>query len=475
MMQANPITLVSLSESRSSSFEELFSFSNQCVENLIVATAYFDLVSLQEIVSLALKEKPKKGKARVSIFVDGSASRFKSDPDIRNALCTLSKLLTQQCDRNSGIFLVNFGTLFHTKLYFLESTKKIKLFIGSLNLSQNGLKKNEEILVDLSQSINSDVYEQIFSYAKILHEKSIEVSRAIGLKKYNPNLRDIILDGHIYYETKRNDPFRFKLGLPDEFLAQKTDIDPLLDATIVDSISLKRLLSQSIPFGLNLSFLQTENIRANSHWKRFCVETCYGFWTPSCYQDLIKRELKIKSSKNDPYYQELLNQIKFNYHIVEGCFLLFCRRVSGKIKEFRSQSQGYKNIYWKYENISIARSDWKNWIDNLQHKLSNEDFYNALVIGVSKTKAPDVWADPLVSSEFENSFLGFICFGMAQRSLNRTGNSNVLIKEISKSLHISGHIDIDDMKKYIENAGFLFGKEDVDNLTLQFSEENYLA
>jgi len=71
----------------------------------------------------------------------------------------------------------------------------------------------------------------------------------------------------IFFEDKESSPFNFKLGLPENVLLSVSNIHSILEAKTSDNVSI-------------LKMLNIETNKKTPGWKKYCINTCYGYWCP---------------------------------------------------------------------------------------------------------------------------------------------------------------------------------------------------
>jgi len=427
---------ISTETSRQKKFEEniktFFNIDGK-IKEIVIISAYFDLETIDWIYEYV----KTNNKIKVQIFIDRYSSKVFSNDDIYKKLTKAPK--------NIDIFLVTSGKLFHSKLYYIKSDKKIKISIGSLNFTYNAFQKNEEILNEyLEEVIKENEYvKDIEQYISNLKEKSEKITSEIKNHHTNDNLRSLLLNGLIYYESKEQESVSFKLKLPNDLKQIGTDIDSTLEANIVDSLTLERLVQES-PSLKEITFPQKDN--SQSKWKDYCIETCYGYWSPSYFHEALDKDLKDREKRRKPYFDEIKKLLQSNEVALEKAFLKVCKKIKKNLKN---------NSNWDYSNKQTAKKAWKNWRNTLLKKLNNKNFYNRLILGVSKVSPPDVWSDVIASEEFENSFLDSIIYRWSKESKQLT--SNKIAKKIALNLKRNNEdfdkfdIASEELKKEIEN------------------------
>lgn len=440
--------LISLqSQEEKLSFKELFSVKG-AVRNITAISAYIDIESIVQLIGFLSNSADSRGKPSLRIYIDKSSSRFFSDRKTRNELLDQQKIIQNKFSQQSGIFLVQFGKLFHSKIYLIEGNRYGKIILGSLNLTQKGISENEEILlVDnyeiKSRSISSKLSKWVKEYSEALELKSVSVANNNDGGNYPSCMRQFLLNGTIYYELKEQSPFRIKLHLPEKLIKQQAEIDPMLESSVTDTISVETLISEPIN-GLNIKLPSLGSTRA--YWKKYCVETCYGHWNPDLWNDELVSTLEKRIEQRKPYYDKVISIIKERAEEVESSFIGLCTR----IQEYLI-TRGVSD--WKYGELDKATEAWRKWHTNLLAKVDNEKFYNRLISGISSVPSPDVWSDPLSSREFEDSFFKSILYHWSKEYSKET--TNVIAQAIAWNMDFGAEekneMDVIQLKESIDN------------------------
>ena len=124
------------------SFGELLSFledaSDHEIERIWAVSAYYDIDSIEQLIEHIKSRSSKKPELFIVI---GTIKRGK-----KGGLKALQEMEFGKFKQGSGIRVTNRDSLFHSKGYLVETAQNGMCAIGSMNLTQNGLKKNEEIL-----------------------------------------------------------------------------------------------------------------------------------------------------------------------------------------------------------------------------------------------------------------------------------------------------------------------------------------
>lgn len=414
------------------SFEDLFNIDG-ALRNVLAISAYTDLDSVKELVKFVRNGADSRSKPSLKIFIDKSSSRC-SDKETFKAYNAQNKKIKSFCDDQSGIYLVSGWPLFHSKAFLVEGNRASRILIGSLNLTQRGMKLNEEIVLcydfktnDRSQA--SKLANEIKNYSANIMRKSVPLDEAFNVGKVG-SLRELLLDGVVCHELRDSDPFRFDLALPKELVPSKS-IDVLLEAESVGTLSVKSLITGKMPIGLGVNLPDLNSKRGQ--WKKYCVETCYGFWCPTYFRHSLKLAIDMRSSERSPHFDEIKTILNTRQDEIRKCFLDFCCRVDAVINREKL------TCTWKFSDQAYAAKIWDDWVIRLAKKLENPSFKQRLVDGIAMPPTPDLWSDPISSKLFEDSFCDGLIYCWS-KEYSRS-SSNIIAKTIADKL------DLDDEAK----------------------------
>lgn len=385
------------------------------IAQISIATAYSDPETIGNIFNCVQKNFDCRG-VIFNVFIDQNASRALYGQNYHNSYCNrttriknhISTHTQRQDTEDSGIFLVDLQRLFHSKFIFIRSSKMTRLVIGSINMTVNGVdvEGNEE-LIYIHDNPNSGMVKNIYQYIDFLYNHSTPVRDAREVHTKN-SLRDFFLNGKLYIQFDKIRPFRFDLDLPQEIIRQQP-LHPLIDIKNTSSINILHFCKNFNPNNERVE----ENIHSQTpQWKKFCVETNYGYWAPNEYIDRINEILDEKGERGSNLLKAQLQEIQ--------------------TEEFNTQAQNFFSelantitglgFEWKYQER------WDNWLRRLQKKLFDADeirpdFFDKLVSGVITSEMPDIWDSTFHREMFVDSFLESLQF-----SIDRPNTRNCVAK-----------------------------------------------
>jgi hypothetical protein len=402
------------------------------IHKVIIISAYTDPLTIKDLINYIRKNHDRRRPPSIRIFIDSSSSGFYTNKEMHEDYIKLSSRIKKFCKKDSGIYLVKWGSLFHSKFFLVQSTNYGKIIIGSLNFTNKGLTKNEELVLIEKYNVdgrakanNIEKYIEKY-YIEELKSKADKIDKNLNHSLRPSNLRHLLLNGNIYYTIKEQDPFRFKLDLPEDLIKQGSELNPLLEASTTNSISIVTLIgANKNSGGMGISFPEIKE--AKKSWKRYCVETCYGFWNPLVFRQEIEDIIEKRIEKREPFFESIRDTINDKRIEISDCFYSFINVIRKQIND---------EYEWKFNDLNKVVESWGNWYDLLLEKIvDNDKYYTKLMSGITSVSTPDVWNDPLSSIEFEESFLESIIYYWSKEYSKET--RNIIAKSISKNLDLS--------------------------------------
>lgn len=440
-----------LAKNVSNNIDELLTIDGR-VRSIIAISAYTDIQTIKELVSFARRAADARTPIVLRIYTDYSASGFTTNLDIANALRRCALRIRRFCDPDSGIYLVRTGGLFHSKCFLVQGNREQRLIVGSMNATHKGLTENEELIVNGVSRIGARNHiTRMVSwiereYIPRLNRCSTRITKDAVIYRYPTTMRQLLLDGWLYYEIKEQDPFRFTLNLPEEILHSRATLHPMLPAMTVDAVSVVDLITGNpVDGGLGYQFRRNRGQNRES-WRRYCIETCYGFWSPSLYDEDITQILDNRREAREPYYSDLKEYLERNEDTITEHFKLFSDAIEKKIKG------DFYQINWDaYHNGRLIET-WERWYDRMLRKLNNEDHYKRIVLGVTRASVPDVWSDPIATDEFEDSFLESLKYYWSKSYAMKTAKvaANAIASNLGINMQDDDEIENGQLKKRIE-------------------------
>lgn len=380
--------------------DEKFNFLNLLdiegkIKKIYIASAYFDTDVIYDIKN-HLKDQVSASGCDFVVFTDQCTVNAKlKDKTLRKKYLSLSTRLKNEFSPFSGIFSVkNKGKLFHSKIFFIETTKYIKVFLGSMNFTERGIHsdENEEIIFEFEKDItrNYQLILEIENYFKKLKENSVLLNeqKDSNITENYSSARDFFLSGEVFFEFSNSGLFNFSLGIPDNVKKGVSELHSSLVDVVQDNIDvLKKVCS-------------VERKRSRESWKQYAIETPYGYWAPKEFLDYLYEILDEKASVKS----ELLKITKklADKKEVDKIMMPYFQEISESIR------QKFPYCDWSHEKL-ISR--WDKWYLKLLKKIENDTdgefnlMLERYILGVNSCSLPDFWEDTYLRENFESCFL----------------------------------------------------------------------
>ena len=427
------ISLNALNKKDRSDFAELLNFPGRKLRRIYAISAYYDHKSIKQLIKYMHGTSGKKSANLELIIVLDRGVR------IDKYLKKLDKKIRKKFrHNNSGIYISYLGSLFHSKGYLVESKADGLCAVGSLNLTQKGLEKNEELLARSEYRIKPQSCDSKFAedFKKYLLEDILKgACRVSCLDKNSPpidsspiesDIQDFFLAGKLYYEAAENSPFGFKLDLPEK-LKRQAAISNLLETKTSDILDMR-------------NFLDKKREPIKSYWKRYCLQTCYGYWAPG--KDVFLDHYKALRSEIDKkneifeYYEEVFDRLEETSYSEEVFKELqdVCENIGKSVLEYMKSNSSNIKVQWKFlsENGHLNKErlqeKWEEWLCKLMKKENRDKFIRRLCRDVQGVRMPDMREDPYAFKDFAESFKESFDYEMNKYASNMQGYRNQLLK-----------------------------------------------
>ncbi len=435
-------------------------FSFHIAKKITIVSAYIDYNSICNVVDICNQQR--NGNILLKIFSDKHSIKKlynKYSKEMEDIFKSIGQL-----QKGSGIFSVNYGKLFHTKCYQIETKARrirggrirrgrIITILGSLNFTQNGFYENEEILYKVSnlkhRKEKDEIHEYISKYISTIEEYSKKCSiENLQRNPRNSNLRDLLLNGYLWNQISENETLSIDLKIDPEFRKTVSKKHPALEDKTSNTLKIEKLIATD---GKLKSLIELPEKRTTrSSWKIYCIYTDYGYWSPINFKERIDNEVAKKDNSTE-YYKALVKIIKSKPDALplQEAFLEFCTELKPHV--------GGDN--WKLSNKKTASTHWKNRCKILLEKLKNDKFISRLSNKIDYASVPDLWNDEIASKEFEDSFLEEILYISNKDGYKNVKDryKNVVVKSIENLFDNVCETNFkekstEDLKKSLEDA-----------------------
>jgi hypothetical protein len=353
------------------------------ITSLRIISAYTDLEWIERLIAEFGRNR------KFQCILDYGASGYNRDQKTTEKLNELAYTISTKFDANSGIYLAKVGKFLHSKLLAARTSEERNLgAIGSLNFTRRGFLSNEEIMYAVKAP------KSVLAYSKKILQNAGKIPlNEEFIHRNTETYREWMLAGSIFFEDKESSPFNFKLGLPEEVLSSVSNIHSILEAKTSDNVSILKML----------------NIETNGKslgWKKYCVNTCYGYWCPKQLTgEAIKNINDSVKSKRDKLNSILSEDGKVK---LKNSYISLFDEVESTTRELGHEWDKAK---------AIGRLD--AWLTRVIKKLNDENNQRRLLAGVGgPAVVPDLWTgDELALQEFEQSFCSHLVIELSKNKV----------------------------------------------------------
>ena len=396
---------------------------NNLVKSLLIASAFTDVDFIDEVITKLTQCQYTNAPTLLKIYLDKNASRFNTSEDVKKRLVKCARRIKDSRNfftKDSGIYLVSCGALFHSKFIISKSNTKSRVFLGSINFTRKAFEKNEEIAISFETKTkprSSNDVDRLIGYLERYVDnlpmiEKVESTLSSSYHKSFACLQEMFLNGSLYRVIKEQDPFRIQLNLPKDYLEdlknrKNHDVDENdpswdLEGDMANSLSLAKILKKTDLPDKPDYFDKSRNDSRNS-WKKFSIECSLGYWVPNAYKRYVQQCFSFAKEKEQKL-NDLADFISNPLH-VEKLKNVFISRIQNMQNDIKT-TQWVQDWTWSTYNKDEITDEWDKWMDRLMEKLTSdkyEKFREKLCCGVSPFCVPDLWDDPISSEEFEQS------------------------------------------------------------------------
>lgn len=416
---------------------------NGKIQKVFIASAYADTKTIRNIYNhLSSCECDKRG-CQFLVFIDRAASQALDGQKYRAKYKRLNtNIKKSDFGIDSGIKLVS-GKLFHSKMIYIKTTLEENLFVGSMNITQNGTLKNEnEELFLFSKKPSAKIVKDALNYFDYLGLP--DISSWVDECEIEPrkmSFRDFFMNGSLYVRFAPTNLFSFTLNIPENMRGATAKLHPFLDAEAKNSISMLRFCFENMEASFPTWAQDAPVSGAGKRWTDYCIETLHGYWAPSI---LCKRIDDILFEKKDDKISEIARTFR----------LLSTPHVESSVYSFFDQLEDsiyQQNGAW---SASDAKNRWVQWRGRLLKRVFrdgldsdiDEAFALRVSLGVQKSNFFDIFNDADHVEEFIDTVMDFFHF-----NLDRKGVRNKIVQVMKK---LDMPLDSpDDLLKIIQGRG----------------------
>lgn len=420
-----PITFYANYPAAEGNYPDPLSAINRCASKaseIVLLSAFYT----PEFVLRFLANVPP-GKARksckVQVVVNGlrGAARTAQLKELRKTRASLLKMGFQSPD----IRVSHAIRLFHTKLYQFRSENQLSWFVGSANASEFAFGSNDEILV-----MCRGKHPHVARYVEDILKGSV----GIGTELVEPppsTLVHLFKTGVLYFKSSLRPQFLFdRIRVPRSLRGtgeRPPHTDPNEPFGPFNERRCLEYLGSSSPHVRDDEAAE----RTKAALTPYSVETCFGLWVPSTYVNLVEENIDRRSGA------------------VEQDLGAVARKLAASRMKVRQEfSKSYLGFLKSHGVLIPANTETKfeRFLGRLVAKLADEKYRKRCARPFLDVGMPEIWADPIASREFSDTFMEYIAFRLSQ-----TGNKPRVIKNFQKAADLQSQDNVDEVRKKIEN------------------------
>ena len=442
------------------SLEKLISLMKE-KEVVKIVSCYYGIESLNKML------KALRGNSRRTDIVISAVGLSKENwitqinllLDEKNGLCL---------GNHQNVYLYTKFSLLHSKIYFSkssrfkESARGAKCLVGSANLSSNAFNCNEEILAEILDDETKNSIEKyidailndtdcLYNLRDLINKKrkdgeNFDLSEEIECSEDSKTIIKYISSGYLFFQGKRN----FSLGFSDKEFRDETKDKQVEDTTNGQNfVKNSKSLDVSAILGLSAEEDDDETQeQKNTELKRIqirsnSVETCFGYWVPEERYEPVT-SLIFSKDEDETAREKKYNQI---YEVLKSNENSLSKEAGENLKTAFVQA-GLSENRFSYYKVKVLKHIKSKRI----YYENNKELYikNCFCI----TPMPNIFEDPVATSEFIDSLWGDICDRCNYTGIEKKQDLDVLCRKLF-SLFVDNNSSEFKMKRLTEEMNDL--------------------
>lgn len=419
------------------------------IRRIDIATAYTDVEALKTLMDLIVDRGDQRSGVKVRIFLDYQNACKLAD-ELKNSCNIIDKLHSNQSSRNKKLykilessilikngtthsiqlFAIQLGTLFHSKAFVMETNTHLASCVGSVNFTSRGFITNEEIVI--TEILEQSKYRNTKNITKqVMQYMDNELSNSERVGKINfkslierrktpefSGLRELFLEGRLWYEDKEQTAFNFPLNLPEKLRIRDAEVQgisiPHIDSKLGSGLNVLRLIE--------LDEKLSDRAPKNRWRRKYCIQTCLGLWAPNIWTPLIETALISREKRKKVWLDSVTDKFELSANEIQN-------DICSAYDETWEQLQKINgvNSLDRY-NQNDLKEKVADWVERMHIKLGTKSFRTKVLTGVSSVDMPDLWsANPSDANKFELSF-----FDQLEYEISRTTKRSQIAKNFLK-------------------------------------------
>jgi hypothetical protein len=407
---------------------------------IFLASAYYDINFCKKLLAHA----PRETKEVRLVFNGLGGSRLIAQHD---ELTKLERALRRRI-ANVEVRLAFEPGIFHTKLLVIQGLGKQVAFVGSANATMAAMKRNEEILVQVP---GDGAMEE---YVERIWDASTRLSQ-LGDRLTARSLISFFRTGSLYFKPTTTlqttfNPFRELLAaLPDGERAKLGAVPlPYADTEAgVGAFNLQRAARLA-----DATWEVEDQKSTKASIKPFSVETCFGYWVPQALDDELQQRLR----KGDESKRARLLELR---HALEAAGpQRLARRYAEYVSSMRSHLEengvAFEDYLPEFRRNPFDTGLFRAFFKRVLARLQDDDYIDRLCSPFVQSRMPELWDDPHVSKDFEDSFFDYLEY-VAQRPGRQSRVPSTILQRIGLGNSAPNAEQIKDaLEEYLDDSGW---------------------
>ena len=397
---------------------------------ILFISAYYDIDFLKGVFSATRHLSAKK---ITTVFARAAP------PALQQQLEELNKFknwLRGKCHPGTKIHvkLAKEGRFLHTKLYQFQGARSMQTLIGSANATSNGFEHNDEILIEI-HGRNSGIDE----YVRRTLDCASNCDDVTSKRQIYTSFQSLLRDGLIYFKSTRTLPYTlncFEVGTTIyNALAEavKGKSVPFHEPQSVGMLNILKLL------GVVSDEKSKQKTAKHVNLVQFSVETSFGYWVPTAFQDKLVANLDIASERKANQFLAYGRKLE-TINDTSALKLVREKYFTGTNALLKSVSHPPLTTKKKGE---LEKQIIKR-VDSLRGRLNDPDECKRLARLLKGTPVPEIWEDPRSKDEMIESFCEYVSWKIEQR------RKSLVVKTITKWFDLETDDEPDGVRHRIE-------------------------
>lgn len=330
--------------------------------------------------------------------------------------------------RNVKVRVLRDSVHLHTKLFGFVKTTAPVWYVGSANASGAIDGDRHELMMRLqgrSESLNAYV-------------KALRNACAGGVSKEVLTVPELLSRGLWVFRPSRQISLTFEAYELDREARRKLSGVLGRDTSVPHSDPSAEGFGFNLLSALGMESRQSGKNKATFSFRRYCVETDYGYWAPREFRD----ELERGANRAEEHERSFLENVGQKLYTTPD------EKILRSFEEYlRSAAEYFKRSGVTSIKKATVEDSFANFLSVRRQWLSNSDWIAKAASRATISPMPDIWRDVRTSSEFIQSFFDDISL-----RLNSPGRRGMIYNRLKKNLGLEANTQPEDIRNALEET-----------------------